>query len=83
MIRGSTESKGKQEGVGGKWQGVEREGWEGRVQGELLRGRHSHKENESLMTRMQEGTILSTQAQEGGDGGAGREWRTFQHSSRQ
>lgn len=35
------------------------------------------------MTRMQEGTILSTQAQEGGDGGAGREWRKFQHSSRQ
>lgn len=54
--------------------GAEREGWEGRVRGESPWGRHSHshKENESLMTRMQEGTILSTR-------GTGRwGWRSWE-----
>lgn len=34
--------------------------------GRVTAGKAQSQENESLMTRMQEGTILSTQAQEGG-----------------
>lgn len=70
---------------GCRWQvagcGEGRVGREGA--GRATAGKAQSQENESLMTRMQEGTILSTQAQEGGDGGAGRGWRKFQHSSRQ
>lgn len=82
MIRGSTESKGKQEGVGGKWQGVEREGWEG--------GRRESYCGEGTVTGKRESDDKDARGdntEHSGtgrwDGGAGRGWRKVQHSSRQ